>query len=93
MKKGNLFLDYDDFCVNSRPVLIDYLNERYQLNLTLADYSDNDSLEKVIQGHRKDLEITFNQAYLDIGNNFHQVNLFWSVKVSHFDISFRIRSF
>jgi hypothetical protein len=71
MKKGNLFLDYDDLLVDSKPVLIKYLNQRYELNLTLSNYSDNDSLEKVIQEHRKDLEITFNQAYLDIGHNFH----------------------
>ncbi len=42
MKKGNLFLDYDDMLVDSKPVLIQYLNQRYGLNLTLSNYSDND---------------------------------------------------
>ncbi len=70
-KKPHLFFDFDEFIVKSKAAAVAYINKKYGINTTEEDHGDNDSLLEVIKKHDENLNVSFDEAYLDIGHNFH----------------------
>ncbi len=80
MKKKNMFLDHDGVMVDEKPYVLLYLNERYKINLRLADNINFDLLHEVIQLHTGNPNLTFDEVYLDIGKNFHASDI-WNERM------------
>ena len=71
MKKSNVFLDFDDLIVKTKPAVISYVYDRYGVKITDSEYyNENGSLHDVIKRYNPHLSVTFNELYLDYGKNF-----------------------
>jgi len=70
MKKPNLFFDFDDTIFRSWPLVVSYLNGKYNLNLKEGDFNGVTSFEDVITKHREALNLTYDEFYLDYAINF-----------------------
>jgi len=70
MKKSNLFFDLDDTILNTKPIVIEYINKKYNVNITEDDYNYHDNFPEVIKKYDPNFGMSFEDFYLDYGKNF-----------------------
>ncbi|MFA6920085.1 MAG: HAD hydrolase-like protein [Candidatus Paceibacterota bacterium] len=70
MKKSNLFFDLDDTILNTKPVVIEFINKKYNVNITESDYRYNDNFPEVIKKYDPKFKMSFEDFYIDYGKNF-----------------------
>ncbi len=71
MTKSTLFLDCDGTLLDTVPMTVRYINERYKINSVLNDYLDTPPLDSIINRYLpKEKPVTIEDAYTDLGENF-----------------------
>lgn len=72
MKKQNLFFDLDGMKFDTLPAHVAYINYRYGINTVPSEYiGNNDSLDTLIKKHAPGIDSSWEDIYLDVGQNFH----------------------
>lgn len=70
--KSTLFLDFDGLKFDTLNVHVEYINKRYGIKTTPADYKNNPGLDSVIKRYlpkEKHATINREEIYLDLGEN------------------------
>ena len=80
MKKENLVFGFDDTLVNSRPLVVEYLNQRWGIKAKESDFYEYNAVHKVVQGYLKDDSLTYEQIYDDYQANFAK-SLHWHERI------------
>lgn len=83
---GNIFFDFDEFMFRTGDHLVSYVNNRWNISTKQEDYGNNPPLDKIIKWHRPDIQVTFNEAYLDVGQNFHASHELHEAVLPHDDM-------
>lgn len=79
--KPYLFFDFDGLKFNTTPALVRYMNQRWNMNSVESDYVNRvHDIESVINKYRKDLNVTYSEAYEDMGKNYNS-SLLWQQDV------------
>lgn len=85
MKKQNLFFDFDGMKFNTLPALVAYVNHRYEINTLPSEYiGNNDSLDVIIKKHSPNVNLSWEDIYIDVGKNFHS-SIEWHEEVKPMD--------
>lgn len=69
MKKGNIILDFDNTIFLSSNVLVDYINQRWEINAKESDFTSDNKLHEVVQKYTGDFSITYEKVYVDYREN------------------------
>jgi hypothetical protein len=70
MKKPILFFDFDGLQFDTTPAIVAYMNKRYGMNSTAADYLNNPPLYTIVNSYCGEGTVTEDDANLDLAENF-----------------------
>ncbi len=71
-EKPNLFFDWDDTIMVSRPLTIAYLEKRYGVHISYEEFNHGNvnSLDKFLNSKKPELKLSPSEVYLDYAKNF-----------------------
>lgn len=90
-EKPNLFFDWDDTIMVSRPLTISYLEKRYRVRISYEEFHHGNasSLDKFLNSKKPELKLSPGEVYLDYAQNF-WLSFDWSRSLQFFPYSIEV---